>query len=234
MRKNLDELDARRLLTGGPVTLLTTSYRGRHNATPIAYTMVLSMRPPLIGISVHPSRYSFDMIKKTNEFALNFPGRELLHHVQYLGSLTGAEFDKLELTKLPHFRARKLNTVLLEGCVGWIECALEDAIEMGDHFLMIGRVVAVQADEDAFNDHWLLTDNDSKPLHYLGANHYSMLSEVMDARIPQRAEEYKRTLADAVAEQLQLNREGDERRAEEEFERDEFKRREGFEPPLGS
>jgi flavin reductase (DIM6/NTAB) family NADH-FMN oxidoreductase RutF len=231
VRRNLDELDARRLLTGGPLTIVTSSYRGRHNAAPIAYTMVLSIRPPMIGIAVHPSRYSFDIIKKTDEFALNIPTRELMHHAQYLGSLTGEEFDKLELTRLPHFRARKLNTVLLEGCVGWIECALEDTIEFGDHFLMIGRVVAVQADDDAFSDHWLLNDDDLKPLHYLGGNYYSTLSNVMEGRIPQRAEEHKKSLDEAVAEQLQINREGDERRAEEEYEREEFIRREGFEKP---
>jgi flavin reductase (DIM6/NTAB) family NADH-FMN oxidoreductase RutF len=234
MRRNLDELDARRIMTGGPLTIVTCSHRGRHNATPVAYSMVLSIRPPLIGISMHPSRYSFDVIKKTNEFALNIPTRALLHHAQYLGSLSGEEFDKLELTKLPFFRSRKLNTVLLEGCAAWIECALEDTIEMGDHFLLIGRAVAVQADDDAFTDHWLLEDDDNKPLHYLGGNWYSMLGEVMEARVPKRAEEYKKSLDEAIAEQLQLNREGEERRAEEDYERDEFKRREGFERPLGS
>jgi flavin reductase (DIM6/NTAB) family NADH-FMN oxidoreductase RutF len=232
MRRNLDELDARRIMTGGPLTIVTCSHRGRHNATPVAYSMVLSMRPPKIGIALHPSRYIFDMIKKANEFALNIPTRELLHHAQYLGSLSGEDFDKLELTKLPFFRSRKLNTVLLEGCAAWIECALEDTIEMGDHFLLVGEVVAVQADDDAFTDHWLLNDEDSKPLHYLGGNYYATLSEVLEARIPKRAEEYKRTLEDAVAEQLQLNRDGEERRAEEEYERDEFKRREGFERPF--
>jgi flavin reductase (DIM6/NTAB) family NADH-FMN oxidoreductase RutF len=234
VRRNLDELDARRLLVGGPLAIVTTSHRGRHNATPIAYVMVLSIRPPLVGLAMHPSRHSFDILKKTSEFALNIPGRELLHHAQYLGSLSGAEFDKLELTKLPSFRARRVGTVLLEGCVAWIECALETTMEMGDHFLVVGRVVAVQADDEAFNDHWLLNDEGAKPLHYLGGNYYSMLSEVMEARIPQRAEEYRRTLEDAVAEQLELTRAAEERRAEEDYERDEFKRREGFERPGGT
>jgi len=228
VRRNLDEVDARRLLTGGPVLLVSSSYRGRHNVMPVAYAMPLSLVPPVIGIAVHPSRHTFDVIKKRNEFAISIPGRELLHHIQYLGSLSGEDFDKLELTKLPTFRARKLDTVLVEGCVGWIECALKDTIDMGDHFLVIGDVVAVQADDDAFNDHWLLTDNDQKPLHYLGGNHYSMLSEVMDARIPKRAEEYGKRLDEAVEEQLELTRDADERRAEEDYERDEFRRREGF------
>jgi flavin reductase (DIM6/NTAB) family NADH-FMN oxidoreductase RutF len=193
--------------------------------------MTLSIRPPLIGIALHPSRHSYDIIRKTEEFALNIPTRELLHHVQYLGSLTGADFDKLELTKLPSFRARKVDTVLLEGCVGWIECSLDDAIEMGDHFLMVGRVVAVSADDEAFDDHWLLKDNDAKPLHYLGANHYALLDYVMDARVPSQSEQYNKRLDEAVAEQLELTREAEERRAEENYEREEFMRREGFERP---
>ena len=137
-------------MTGAPVLLVTSSYRGRHNALPVAYAMVLSIVPPMIGIAIHPSRHSYDVIRKTEEFAINIPTRELLHHVQYLGTLSGVDFDKLELTKLPSFRARKLDTILLEGCVGWIECSVQDAIEMGDHFLIVGRVVAVSADDDAF------------------------------------------------------------------------------------
>jgi flavin reductase (DIM6/NTAB) family NADH-FMN oxidoreductase RutF len=229
MRRNLDELDARRLLSGGPVLLVTSSYRGRHNAMPVAYAMVLSIVPPLVGIAVHPSRYSYDVIHKTEEFAINIPSRELLHHVQYLGALSGNDFDKLELTKLPSFRARRLDTILLEGCVGWIECSLKDTIELGDHFLFVGQVEAVSADDEAFDDHWLLKENDLKPLHYLGNNHYSLLGDVMDARIPKSAEEYGKRLDEAVEEQLELTHDDDERRSEEEYERDEFKRREGFE-----
>jgi flavin reductase (DIM6/NTAB) family NADH-FMN oxidoreductase RutF len=230
VRRYLDEVDARRLLTGGPVLLVTCSYRGRHNVMPVAYAMPLSIIPPLIGLAIHPSRYSFDVIRKTDEFAINIPSRELLHHVQYLGSLTGADYDKLELTKLPHFRARRIDTVLLEGCVGWIECSLDDTIEFGDHFLFVARARAVTVEDEAFQDHWLLQDNDAKPLHYLGGNYYAMLDEVLEARVPKPYEEYKKRLDEAVSEQLELTREAEEKRAEEDYERDEFKRREGFSP----
>ena len=216
-------------MAGAPVLLVTSSYRGRHNALPVAYAMVLSIVPPLIGIAIHPSRHSYDVIRKTEEFAINIPTRELLHHVQYLGTLSGVDFDKLELTKLPSFRARMLDTILLEGCVGWIECSVQDAIEMGDHFLFVGRVVAVSADDDAFDGSWKLDENDLKPLHYLGANHYAVLDYVMDARIPQSAEEYGKRLDEAVQEQLEIGKDDAERRDEMEYERDEFRKREGFE-----
>jgi len=216
-------------MSGAPVMLVTSSYRGRHNALPIAYAMVLSIVPPLIGIAIHPSRHSYDVIRKTEEFAINIPTRELLHHVQYLGTLSGVDFDKLELTKLPSFRARKLDTILLEGCVGWIECSVQDAIEMGDHFLVVGRVVAVSADDEAFDGSWKLDSGDLKPLHYLGANHYAVLDYIMDARIPKSAEEYGKRLDEAVQEQLEVSKDDAERRDELEYERDEFRKREGFE-----
>jgi flavin reductase (DIM6/NTAB) family NADH-FMN oxidoreductase RutF len=193
--------------------------------------MPVSIRPPLIAVSISPQRYSYDIIHKTEEFAINLPGRRLLHHVQFLGSVSGSDVDKLELTKLPTHRARRLDTVLLEGCVGWIECGLEEEVELGDHMLLIGRVVAASVEEEAFSDHWLLEDRDEKPLHYLGANYYAVLDEVMEARVPRPAEEYERNLQEAASEQLELTRDAEERQEEEAEEREEFKRREGFERP---
>ena len=231
MRRNLDEGEARRLLGGAPITLLTCSYKGKHNVMPVAYIMPVSIRPPLVAVSISPERYTYDVVHKIEEFALNIPTRRLLHHVQFLGSVTGADVDKLELTKLPTFRARRVETVLLEGCAGWIECGLDEEYEIGDHVLLVGRVVAAAVEEGAFDDHWLLRDSDEKPLHYLGANYYAILEEVLEARVPKPAEEYERNLVDAAQEQLELTRDAEERREEVEGEREEFRRREGFEKP---
>lgn len=188
MRKPIDEGDARRLLGGGPVSIVTTSWRGNWNAMPAIFTSPLSMNPPLVGVAVHPSRHTHDMIKYSEEFALNIPTRELLHHVQYLGSVSGTELNKLELTRLPTFRGRRIDAPLLEGCTGWIECGVHDAFTVGDHTLFVGKVVAVSVEEDAFGDTWLLDDQELAPLHYLGVNYYGVLRERLEARIPQPAD----------------------------------------------
>jgi len=189
MRHAIPEQDARRLLGGGPVVLVTTAWRGNYNVMPAAFVTPLSFDPPLIGLAVHPERHTHDMIKYSQEFALNVPGRELLHHCQYLGSVSGREADKLELTKLPTFRARKVDAPLLEGCLGYIECGLEDAYTLGDHTLFVGKVVAVQVEKEAFDQTWLLADPDLKPLHYLGLNYYALLDQRLEARVPQPEEE---------------------------------------------
>jgi flavin reductase (DIM6/NTAB) family NADH-FMN oxidoreductase RutF len=188
MRQSIDDGDARRLLGGGPTTIVTTSWRGNWNAMPAIFVTPLSITPPLIGVAVHPSRHTYDMIKYSEEFALNIPTRELLHHVQYLGSVSGHELNKFDLTRLPTFRARKIEAPLLEGCVGWIECGVHDAYNIGDHTLFVGKVAAVSADSDAFKETWLLDDPEQAPLHYLGVNFYGVLAARLEARIPQPAD----------------------------------------------
>jgi hypothetical protein len=49
---------------------------------------------------------------------------------------------------------------------------------------------------------------------------------VLEARVPSRAEEYGKRLDEAVAEQLELTRDAEEQRTEEDYEREEFRRRE--------
>ena len=221
MRHTISELEARRLLGGGPVALVTTAWRGNYNVMPAAFVTPLSFAPPLIGLAVHPSRHTHDMIKYSEEFALNVPTRELLHHCQYLGSVTGRELNKLETTKLPTFRARRVDAPLLEGCVGYIECGVEDAFTVGDHTLFVGKVVAVQAEQEAFDETWLLTDPDLKPLHYLGLNYYALLDERLEARVPKPEKEGAVEEHVEQSEQELREREAEEaerRRAEEDRE----------------
>ncbi len=189
MRQSITPQDARRLLGGGPVVLVSTSWRGNHNVMPAAVVSPLSFDPPLVGLAVHSSRHTHDMIKYSEEFALNIPGQELLHHCQYLGSVSGRDLDKLDLTKLPTFRARQVDAPLLEGCVGYIECGVQDAMTTGDHTFFVGKVVAAQVEKEAFGETWLLDDPELKPLHYLGKNFYSLLDGILEARIPEPTDE---------------------------------------------
>ena len=213
MRRPIPETEARRLLGGGPVTLVTSSWHGRSNVMPAAFVTPLSFDPPLVGVAISPTRHSYDMIRYSEQFALNLPSRRLLHHVQYLGSVTGADVDKFELTKLPTFKAMRIDVPLIEGCVAYIECGVEDALRTGDHVLFVGQVLAASVDAEAFDGTWLLEDDDEKPLHHLGVNRYALLGQMMEARIPKPAEEEK-ALAEAFEEQVELAKEEEEKRRE--------------------
>jgi flavin reductase (DIM6/NTAB) family NADH-FMN oxidoreductase RutF len=123
------------------------------------------------------------MVQYAEQFALNFPARDLLNHTHYFGTVSGEDVGKIELSKLATFRASKVDAPLLENCVAWIECGLEDTMRIGDHTLFIGRVLVVQADEEAFEDAWLIDDAEYRPLHYLGRDRYAVLRDVFQAEL---------------------------------------------------
>jgi flavin reductase (DIM6/NTAB) family NADH-FMN oxidoreductase RutF len=206
---------AARLLLGSPVVLVTTSLRGKHNVMPLAWCAPLSSDPPLIGIAIEQSRHTAEVISQSEEFALNFPSRRLLHHVQYLGGLTGAEIDKFEATQLETFSPTHITAPLIEGCVAWVECEVQQVLPIGDHLLFIGLPVTVQVEPASFDDGWTTVGSEElRPLHFLGGNQYSTLSGLLEARPPSGSDAPEAVLAERIEEELELTREAQERREE--------------------
>lgn len=219
-RHALDPLDSLRLLGGGPVTLVTTRWRDQTDVMPAIWTTPLSRVPPLVGVVVNPSRYTYDMIRFSEEFALNFPARDLINHTQYFGTVSGADVNKIELGRLQTFRASKIEAPLLENCIAWVECALEDALRIGDHTLFVGRVLVVQAEEEAFNETWSAENADYRPLHYLGIDRYATLGNQLKAELRttdegaidlgESEEEREQRLEAEAKERERIQREGEE------------------------
>jgi len=209
--------DAARLLLGGPVTLVTSTYRGRPNVMPLSWHMPLSSAPALLGIAVEQSRHSVDVIGHAGEFALNFPKRPYLHHVQYLGALRGEDIDKIEAVQWETFGATSISAPLLADCAGWVECQVVDRQTFGDHVLFVGLVVAVRVDPSAYDPEarmWRQGEEDERALHFLGGHHYATLTRPLEARLPQDYEAPEHVLRERIAEQLELSREAREKREE--------------------
>jgi len=181
VRRLCDDTDARRLLNPGPVAIVTTSWRGIPNAAPIAWTAPLSMAPPLVGCVIHPHRHTADMIRFSEEFAINIPGPDLLKQTAFLGSQSGLNSNKLESAGLHLFSGQRIDAPLIEGCLAWIECGLQDVIRIGDHTLFVGKVVRVQALDEAYAQHWLLEDRKYSPLTYIGGTKYAVVGDPLDA-----------------------------------------------------
>ena len=181
VRRLCDETDARRLLNPGPVAIVTTSWRGMANAAPIAWTAPLSIAPPLVGCVIHPHRHTADMIRFSEEFAINIPGPDLLKQTAFLGSQTGLNVNKLESAGLELFNAQRIEAPLIEGCLAWIECGLQDVIAIGDHTLFVGKVVRVQALDEAYAQVWKLEQRRYSPLTFIGGAKYAVIGDPLEA-----------------------------------------------------
>src|SRR3989304_2964431 len=109
-------------------------------------------------------------------------------------------------------------TLELQETLRLLDGGLEDALRLGDHTLFVGRVLAVQAEGDSFDETWLVADPDYRPLHYLGIDRYAVLGERLQAEL-RTTEEGRIELAEAEEER--------ERREEEEARERERAEREG-------
>ncbi len=176
-----DVTDARRMLNCGPLAIVTTSWRAMTNAAPIAWTTPLSMAPPLVGCVIHPHRHTADMIRFSEEFAINIAGPRLLKQAAFLGSQTGLNNNKLESSALEAFGAMRIDAPLIEGCLAWIECGLRDVIPTGDHTLFVGEVLRVQALDEAYAGNWLLETPEFSPLTYVGGTTYAVVGSPQEA-----------------------------------------------------
>lgn len=219
MRRLCDPTDARRMLNPGPVAIVTTSWRGISNAAPIAWCAPVSMQPPMVGIVVHPNRHTADLIRFSDGFAINIPGPSLVKQTAFLGSQSGLNNNKLESSGLALFSPLSIDAPLLEGCLAWIECTLQDVIRLGDHSLFVGNVVKVQADDEAYAQQWLLKDREHSPLTFIGGTRYAVIGDPIDATFE----------VDVSGALVAENAEERERREEEEAQRAEEAKLEGEE-----
>ncbi|MCX6667167.1 MAG: flavin reductase family protein [Euryarchaeota archaeon] len=150
--------------------------KGKTNVITLAWHTTISRNPPLYGISVAPKRYSHELIEKTKEFVVNFAPYLLAEKVDFCGTHSGRNLNKLEQTKLTLMPAQKVKVPLIKECYAHLECKLAKTLSIGDHTLFVGEVVNILVDENAFvND--LLDNKKIQPTYYIGDNKYTAIDK---------------------------------------------------------
>ncbi len=146
---------------------------GKPNITTIAWAMPTSINPPLVAISLAPTRHSHMLIVESGEFVVNIPTLEILQAVYACGSLTGRSFDKFKKTNLTPMPAKKVKAPAIRECVGHLECTVEDKFTTGDHTVFIGKIVEAYADMGVFAEGYDLKK--ARMLYHLGGNNFALL-----------------------------------------------------------
>jgi flavin reductase (DIM6/NTAB) family NADH-FMN oxidoreductase RutF len=131
-----------------PVVLVSASDGKKDNITTLAWTGTVCSVPPMISISIRPSRLSHELVKASMEFVINIPDSSQIDICDYCGSNSGRDKDKFDELGLTRQSSSVLKAVLIEECPINIECRVKDIITLGSHDLFIGEVVCVNADEE--------------------------------------------------------------------------------------
>lgn len=138
-----------------PIPRLIVSCRdkeGRNNALVVGFAANASLDPAMVMVGIAPSRFSHHMVKETGCFVINLPGKNFQKEYNYLGTKSGRDGDKFAALGLKWEDGTKVNAPVLTDCPVSIECSVVTSIQPGTHELFIGKVEAVDVDEEYLDE----------------------------------------------------------------------------------
>jgi len=131
----------------GITVISTADGNGKPYGATVSSFSSLSLDPPLVQWSLTTSSYSYPIFSNATHFAVNILAADQ-EEVSRTFCKPIDRFSQVDsscgLEGLP----------LVDGCVGWIECAMERQIDAGDHTIFIGRVLRTRFDGKAPLVHW--------------------------------------------------------------------------------
>ena len=142
LAERLSPFEARELRTafGGFMTGVTIVTTTGSDGTPRGFTAnsftSVSIEPPLLLICIGKSAASMEVFRQARGFAVN-----ILSEFQKDTSVLFASKrpDKFEVAK---WRAGPFGSPLIEGSAAWFDCARYQAIDAGDHIILMGHIEA--------------------------------------------------------------------------------------------
>jgi flavin reductase (DIM6/NTAB) family NADH-FMN oxidoreductase RutF len=129
-------------------------------------------------------RHTFDLVRETKEFVVNIPGFDLAESA----FVTAVDYTWEEETKanklvragLTELPGEKVKAPRIKECKLHFECVLMSEIEMGDHMVFFGKVVAASAEEGSFDANYWPKVNVIKPLLRCGCGKVTYKSKISE------------------------------------------------------
>lgn len=122
------------------------------NMLTIAWTGTVCTDPPMLYISVRPSRHSYPLIVKNMEFTLNLTTVEMAKATDWVGVRSGADNDKWAVTGLTPLPGEKVASPTIEESPLSIECRVKEIVRLGTHDMIIADVLNLRAESRWINE----------------------------------------------------------------------------------
>jgi flavin reductase (DIM6/NTAB) family NADH-FMN oxidoreductase RutF len=156
-----------------PILCTTKDEDGTDRVAPFGWCTPVSQQPPFLALAIHHSpekSKSLGNIERTGEFVINIPHLGIAEET-ILASFPReglpCKFDCSEFTREV---SKFVLPVGIKECVASLECKSENIRYIGDHALIIGRIVYARYNPAAYKDNsW--NAKHFRPLIHLG-HHY--------------------------------------------------------------
>ena len=155
-----------------PVMLVTcVDASGKPNIITLAWVGMVNSDPPMVSISIQPSRYSHELIKDSREFVVNIPSEGMIRKVDLCGVISGRDVDKFSETGFTPMEAEEVSPPLIEECPVNLECKVRKIIPLGSHDLFLGEIVAIHIDDMVLKEKGRIDITKALPVAYCGGAH---------------------------------------------------------------
>jgi len=124
------------------VFVVSKNDEGVVNVMAAGWNIKCSYDPPMMAVALKVGHHTEKLIRESGEFVLAVPSAEMQDQLEYVGSVSGADVNKLKHTDLKLQAADEITTPLLSDARVNYECRLTQAVLTGDHYMCVGEVVA--------------------------------------------------------------------------------------------
>ena len=139
---------------------------GRKNLVTAAWPGTVCTNPPMAYVSVRPERYSYHMLRETEEFVINLTTEAMARDVDFCGVKSGRDVDKWRETGLTPGEASAVKApIVLESPVN-VECQVTEVLELGSHHMFLALVKAILVDEVLMDEKGRFCFEEARPLAY--------------------------------------------------------------------
>jgi flavin reductase (DIM6/NTAB) family NADH-FMN oxidoreductase RutF len=167
------------ILYANPVVLVSTrNPDGVDNVSPYGMCMPVSFQPPLFVIGVSPNRQTYGYIKSNREFAINLLTPELKRACMKTAEAIPPSESEFDLANLTRVQAEEIDVALVGESPANMECRLHWMREAGDHYVVVGEIVALWVEENYWKDDMTQMRLSYDNLYHIGEKYFQRGGEV--------------------------------------------------------
>lgn len=157
-----------------PPVLVSCGTVSQPNVMTVAWTGIICSDPVLTYVSIRPSRFSYELIKESQEFVINIPTWKMVAAVDYCGVKSGRNVDKFKEMSLTATPCTQISAPQIEECPISIECKVKSVTPYGTHDMFLAEVVAVNVDEQYINNEGALDLEKAGILAFAHGKYYTL------------------------------------------------------------
>jgi flavin reductase (DIM6/NTAB) family NADH-FMN oxidoreductase RutF len=165
-----------------PAAMVTCRGRdGKDNIITLAWVGVVCSEPPMLSISVRPSRLSRELLRENGDFVVHVPSAAQMEAADHCGAVSGREEDKFAALGLTALAASQVKAAIIAECPVAMECRTRHVLSLGTHDLFVAEILAVQVREDVLDESGRIDLERMAPLGYCpnvrGAGDYVSITQ---------------------------------------------------------